>query len=99
MFESRDSRVVRIPPAPRATLPPANTTRWVASRKAEVVAAVEQGVITLAEAMVRYRLSAEEFATWQQAYSRDGVAGLRLASVQRRATAEALPSARLSASS
>lgn len=33
----------------RAGLPPANTTRWVASRKAAVVAAVNAGVINRSE--------------------------------------------------
>jgi len=58
-------------------LPPANTSRWVSRRKAEVVIAVRDGLISLADACVRYRLSVEEFASWQKAMERDGMDGLR----------------------
>ncbi|MBL4906929.1 MAG: DUF1153 domain-containing protein, partial [Sneathiella sp.] len=40
-------------------LPPRNTTRWVIRRKAEVVAAVRGGLISLDEACNRYKLSVE----------------------------------------
>ena len=65
-------------------LPPRNTTRWVASRKAQVVHAVESGRLSMGEAMERYRLSLEEFQSWQRALDRSGVAGLRIAAAQRR---------------
>lgn len=68
----------------RDDLPPRSTKRWVASRKAQVVAAVESGRISLAEAMERYSLSLEEFQSWQRALDRSGVAGLRLAAAQDR---------------
>jgi len=58
-------------------LPPANTSRWVSRRKAEVVLAVQSGLISLAEACARYSLSVEEFAAWQKAMDRDGLDGLR----------------------
>ncbi len=66
----------------RAALPPRGTKRWVASRKAQVVAAVEKGLISLDEAMERYSLSLEEFQSWQRAFDRSGVAGLRMAAAQ-----------------
>ena len=44
-----------------ADLPPSNTRRWVIRRKAEVVAAVNGGLLTMPEACRRYRLSVEEF--------------------------------------
>jgi len=59
------------------SLPPANTSRWVSRRKAEVVVAVRSGLLTLAEACIRYSLSVEEFTSWQKAMERDGVDGLR----------------------
>ncbi len=65
-----------------AELPPRSTTRWVASRKAQVVIAVESGRISLDEAMERYNLSLEEFQSWQRALDRSGVAGLRIAAAQ-----------------
>jgi hypothetical protein len=64
------------------TLPPQDTTRWVASRKAQVVAAVESGLLTIEEVIVRYRLSLEEFNGWRRAMDRAGVAGLRVAWAQ-----------------
>src|SRR5437763_8501297 len=56
-----------------AELPPANTRRWVARRKAAVVAAVQNGKITLEEACRRYELSEEEFRSWQRTYQSHGV--------------------------
>jgi len=47
-------------------LPPVTTTRWVTRRKAAVVAAVREGVLTLDEACRRYHLSVEEFTSWQR---------------------------------
>ena len=84
MIEYHNSRPARIVGAfreiiTRDNLPPANTTRWVASRKAQVVAAVESGLMTIDEVMLRYRLSLEEFYSWQRAMDRAGVSGLRVA--------------------
>ena len=64
------------------SLPPANTTRWVVRRKAEVVAAVAGGLMTVDEACDRYNLSIEEFASWQRAVDRAGMPGLRVTRVQ-----------------
>ena len=64
-------------------LPPAETRRWVTRRKAEVVAAVEGGLLTLGEACQRYALSVEEFASWQRSIERHGLAGLRATQQQR----------------
>jgi hypothetical protein len=63
-------------------LPPANTQRWVIRRKAEVVAAVRGGLLTLEEACERYRLTTEEFLGWQQSIDRWGMAGLRTTRIQ-----------------
>src|SRR3546814_7059010 len=52
------------------TLPAPSTTRWVVRRKAEVVAAVNGGLLTVAEACERYGLTLEEFAGWQRAVDR-----------------------------
>lgn len=60
-----------------ADLPPANTDRWVIRRKAEVVAAVRGGLISLEGALARYRLTAEEFVAWQKAIDKWGMQGLR----------------------
>jgi transposase-like protein len=65
-----------------ADLPPADTQRWVVRRKAAVVAAVQSGKITLEEACRRYRLTPEEFGTWQRAYQAHGLPGLRATRLQ-----------------
>ncbi|HYC12723.1 MAG TPA: DUF1153 domain-containing protein [Stellaceae bacterium] len=63
-------------------LPPPNTKRWVIRRKAEVVAAVRSGVISLDEACRRYTLSIEEFLSWQRLIDSHGLAGLRVTRLQ-----------------
>jgi hypothetical protein len=66
----------------RDTLPPANTKRWVIRRKAEVVAAVRGGLLTLEEACGRYMLTVEEFQSWQRAIEQHGLPGLRTTRLQ-----------------
>ena len=63
-------------------LPPPDTKRWVVRRKAAVVAAVKNGVITLEEVCGRYNLSVEEFSTWQEMIEKHGVRGLRVTRLQ-----------------
>jgi hypothetical protein len=63
-------------------LPPANTTRWVVSRKAEVVRGIRGGVIGRVEACTRYGISTEELALWERAIDVAGPAGLRVTRVQ-----------------
>ena len=58
-------------------LPPADTKRWVARRKAEVVTAVRGGLIDLDEACERYQLSVEEFLSWERLIVSHGLRGLR----------------------
>ena len=65
-------------------LPPANHTRWVVRRKAEVVAAVNGGILTIDEACDRYSLTIEEFVSWQRAVDRSGMQGLRVTRIQQR---------------
>ena len=45
-----------------ADLPAPETKRWVVRRKAEVVAAVNGGLLTIDEVLERYNLTLEEFA-------------------------------------
>lgn len=63
-------------------LPPPSTKRWVIRRKAEVVAAVRGGLLTLEEACDRYTLTVEEFLSWQKAIDQFGLPGLRATRVQ-----------------
>lgn len=64
-------------------LPPPETTRWVCRRKAQVVAAIEGGLLSADEACVRYRMCPEELANWQRLFERAGVPGLRTTRIQR----------------
>lgn len=61
-------------------LPPPglNQLRWVTGRKALVVEAVKDGLLTSEEACERYCLSHEEFLSWQTNYQRGGRLGLRV---------------------
>ena len=64
------------------SLPPPSTRRWVVRRKAEVVAAVRGGLLSLEEACQRYTLSVDEFLNWQAAIDKHGLAGLRTTWIQ-----------------
>ena len=61
-------------PSPRA--------RWTPLRKAEVIAAIQGGLLSIAEACTTYGLTLEEIATWQRTVARAGIAGLRATRAQ-----------------
>ena len=66
-----------------ADLPPPGTTkRWVVGRKAQVVAAVRGGLLSLDEACSRYTLTVDEFLSWQSSIDQHGLAGLRATRIQ-----------------
>jgi hypothetical protein len=67
----------------RSDLPPVNTKRWVARRKATVVAAVDHGLIDATEACAMYRLSDEELDLWRSAVRDHGAAALRVTAIQK----------------
>ena len=64
------------------SLPPSSTSRWVVRRKAEVVAAVRGGLLSLDDACERYRLTSEEFLAWQKSIEQHGMQGLRTTRIQ-----------------
>jgi len=66
-----------------ADLPARDTKRWVSSRKALVVIAVQGGLISLDDACTRYNLSIEEFISWERLVDRHGVPGLRVTHAKR----------------
>ncbi len=66
-----------------ADLPGPETKRWVIRRKAEVVAAVRGGLLSLEEACNRYTLTVEEFLNWQMSIDEHGLAGLRTTKIQK----------------
>jgi hypothetical protein len=52
--------------------------RWVPHRKAELIAAVRGGSLSLDAACRRYDLTIEEFLAWQHGIDLFGMAGLRV---------------------
>jgi Protein of unknown function (DUF1153) len=70
------------PTSPMLGLPPPDVKRWTFRRKAAVVTAVANGVLTREEACRRYQLSEEEFISWQQAFDAHGLPGLRSTRLQ-----------------
>ena len=80
------AKIVRISTTDRQKeldrLPPPETQRWVMRRKAQVVAAVRGGILTIEEACERYRLSEEEFKSWMKLLDSHGVRGLRATRMQ-----------------
>ena len=65
-----------------ADLPSPSTVRWVTYRKAEVVAAVLGGLLTLDEACARYSLTMDEFLGWRRAMEFHGLDGLRVTRIR-----------------
>ena len=63
-------------------LPSPSTKRWVIRRKAEVVAAVRGGLMSLEAACERYSLTDEEYASWEEAIDKHGLPGLRTTRLQ-----------------
>ncbi|MGH1413384.1 MAG: DUF1153 domain-containing protein [Pelagimonas sp.] len=79
-------RAVKLPDGSmmtRADLPPAETRRWVASRKASVVKAVQCGLLTPDQAQDRYGLSEEELLEWVRAATEYGEDALKVTRVQK----------------
>jgi hypothetical protein len=69
-------------PLTPADLPNSNNGRWVIRKKAEVVAGVRGGLLSIEEACERYSLTVEEYLSWQSAVDRFGLAGLRTTKMQ-----------------
>lgn len=67
----------------RADLPAPDTRRWVISRKTKVVQAVQAGLLQRNEALERYDLSEDEFASWEKALRDHGPAALRATALQK----------------
>ena len=63
-------------------LPPRDTKRWTARRKASVVAAMLSRRITVEEVCQRYGLSVNEFLSSHNAMQRHGLQGLRTTKLQ-----------------
>ena len=81
-------RSIRLPLGPNgevltpSNLPSGRPKRWVARRKAEILAAVECGLLTVDEACARYGLTLDEFLSWKRVVGTAGVSGLKVNRVQ-----------------
>ncbi|MGR3468906.1 MAG: CtrA inhibitor SciP [Shimia sp.] len=79
-------RIVTLPDGTiltRADLPPVNTARWVASRKAKVVRGVAAGLISRDEACEMYALSEEELDSWMSAIALHGEKALKTTALKK----------------
>jgi hypothetical protein len=66
-----------------ADLPPSNKLiRWTPYRKVDVVVAIAAGFLTVEDALARYKLSADELASWREALQKTGPDGLRVTHLQ-----------------
>jgi len=65
-----------------ADLPCPGAIRWTSLRKAEVLAAINGGLISTDEACVRFSLSLEEHAAWEACATRWGLNALRITKTQ-----------------
>lgn len=65
-------------------LPPPETVRWTANRKAIVVRAVRAGLMPLQEVLNRYHMTEKELLIWEQGLKDDGEVGLKVTHFQRR---------------
>lgn len=68
-------------PITLSSLPAMPVRRWVALRKAEVVAAVEGGLLSTEQACAMYEIELAEFESWRTAIENLGVKGLFLKNV------------------
>jgi hypothetical protein len=71
-------------PITHADLPVAGRLRWCARRKAEVVAAIEGGLLSRESACARYALSLDELLSWQRALRTYGLRGLKISALRER---------------
>ena len=69
-------------PLTLADLPASNTRRWIIMHKAQVVAAVRGGLLSLEDACSRYRLTMDEYLNWQQSIDSHGLAVVRTTKIQ-----------------
>lgn len=82
-LHDNDAGASGIAPSGMFHVPP-RSVRWIPHRKAEIVAAVRCGHISLDDACARYSLSIEEFLSWQQGIDRFGLSGLCVNKTQQR---------------
>lgn len=63
-------------------LPSTTTKRWVMNRKAQVIAAISNGIMSFEEACQRYNIAGDELKSWIRLINAHGVRGLRATKIQ-----------------
>ena len=63
-------------------LPPPQPGRWSVGRKAQVLAAVDCGLLSVKQACSRYGLTLDEFLSWKRDLANGGLPGLHRARIQ-----------------
>jgi transposase-like protein len=64
----------------------APVVRWRPERKARLLAGIQNGLISMADARVAPGLSAQELEAWWKAWQRDGMRALRTTVKERQAS-------------
>lgn len=80
-----------IPPEDRMLLAgilPSGAIRWTARRKALLIIAIRNGMITPTAASERFAFAEDELSQWQQAFDRHGVDGLLATKPRRRSRSD-----------
>jgi len=62
----------------KADLPSPDTKRWTARHKAAVLRAIEAGLLTREQVMLRYSMSSEELVEWERRWAYDGARALKV---------------------
>jgi hypothetical protein len=65
-------------------LPPSRPARWNVNKKAQIVAAVDCGLLSVEDACSRYALTLDEFLAWKRDLLHGGLRGLYVKRVQDR---------------
>ena len=65
-------------PVAVSSLPPPETRRWSPRRKAQLVCAVQAGLLSVEDVCARYSITLEEWSNWETQFARDGRRGLRV---------------------
>jgi hypothetical protein len=76
------------------SLPSSHTKRWISRRKAEVVVAVNNGLLSMEQACERYALSDEEFLAWARSFKDFGLSGLQATQILTKGPARPVTSRR-----
>ena len=67
-------------------LPQPDEKRWTPQRKALLVLAVQKGLMSKDECLMKYRLSERDFEIWETDMKTYGLSGMKTTQIQKRST-------------